>query len=69
MSSREITVALVGNPNAGKTSLLNSLAGLNLHVGNWPGKTVAQKQVVISFSNHHLKITDLPGIYSLEPFF
>ena len=39
-----ITVGLIGNPNTGKTSLLNSLTGLSLHVGNWPGKTVEKKE-------------------------
>lgn len=66
--SKTINIALAGNPNSGKTSLLNSLAGLKLHVGNWPGKTVEKKEAIINFSGQNLKIIDLPGIYSLLPF-
>jgi len=65
---KTINIALAGNPNSGKTSLLNSLAGLKLHVGNWPGKTVEKKEAIINFSGQNLKIIDLPGIYSLLPF-
>ncbi len=68
MSSQKIKVALIGNPNAGKTSLLNSLAGLRLHVGNWPGKTVTQKSATIKLKNKKIEIIDLPGVYSLTPF-
>ena len=65
---KKINIALAGNPNSGKTSLLNALAGLKLHVGNWPGKTVERKEALINFSGQSLKIIDLPGTYSLSPF-
>jgi ferrous iron transport protein B len=67
-NKNNITVALVANPNVGKTSLLNSLAGLNLHVGNWSGKTIEKKQGVINFENNKIKIVDLPGTYSILPY-
>ncbi|MCK5416657.1 ferrous iron transport protein B [Candidatus Parcubacteria bacterium] len=63
-----ITVGLIANPNTGKTSLLNSLAGLNLHVGNWSGKTVEKKQGVVNFQDQKIKIVDLPGTYSISPY-
>jgi ferrous iron transport protein B len=64
----QITVGLIGNPNTGKTSLLNSLAGMNLHVGNWPGKTVERKEGVIDFHGEKIRIVDLPGTYSVTPY-
>jgi ferrous iron transport protein B len=64
----KITVGLVGNPNTGKTSLLNALTGLNLHIGNWPGKTVEKKQGVVSWQNHQITVIDLPGTYSITPY-
>jgi len=67
-ANQNIKIALLGNPNAGKTSLLNAICGLSLHVGNWPGKTVLKKEAQINFQKHNLKITDLPGTYSLSPF-
>lgn len=63
-----ITVCLIGNPNTGKTSLLNSLTGLSLHVGNWPGKTVEKKECKIHFQNKCINIVDLPGTYSIAPY-
>jgi len=59
--------ALVGNQNCGKTTLFNRLTGLNQHVGNFPGVTVAQKVGIIRLSPLH-RIADLPGVYSLTPF-
>lgn len=59
------TVALVGNPNCGKTTLFNALTGARYSVGNWPGVTVEKKEGTI---NDTLKIVDLPGIYSLTPY-
>lgn len=63
-----ITIGLIGNPNTGKTSLLNSLTGLSLHVGNWPGKTVEKKECTIHFQNKCINIVDLPGSYSIAPY-
>ncbi|MFA6796367.1 MAG: ferrous iron transport protein B [Bacilli bacterium] len=59
-------VALVGNQNAGKTTLFNSLTGMNQVVGNWPGVTIERKEGVIKGTN--ITIVDLPGIYSLSPY-
>ena len=59
---------MIGNPNTGKTSLLNSLTGMSLHVGNWPGKTVEKMEGRIEFQGRELSITDLPGSYSIAPY-
>lgn len=62
-----IKIALVGNPNSGKTTLFNALTGSNQFVGNWPGVTVEKKEGKLK--NHkEVVITDLPGIYSLSPY-
>ncbi|MEY8445452.1 ferrous iron transport protein B [Enterococcus ratti] len=60
-------VALVGNPNSGKSSLFNVLTGANQYVGNWPGVTVEKKEGQLK-KNPSIKIQDLPGIYSLSPY-
>ncbi len=65
-SKREIVVALVGNPNVGKTSILRHLVKGNLKIGNWPGVTVEKKEGTTTFQNYTIKFIDLPGIYSLE---
>jgi ferrous iron transport protein B len=62
-----MSLALVGNPNSGKTTLFNALTGKRQHVGNWPGVTVEIKEGSIHYRGHRIPITDLPGIYSLEP--
>lgn len=64
----EISAALIGNPNTGKTSLLNTLTGMSLHVGNWPGKTVEMKEGSVSFHGRKIRIIDLPGTYSIAPY-
>lgn len=65
---RQITVALVGNPNCGKTSLFNALTGLNQKVSNFPGTTVEKKSGEAKLNNEiSLQIIDLPGTYSLYP--
>jgi ferrous iron transport protein B len=63
-----IKVALIGNPNTGKTSLFNSLTGLRQQVGNYPGITVEKKQGSFLLNNHQkVSVIDLPGTYSLNP--
>lgn len=61
-------IALVGNPNSGKTTLFNALTGSNQHVGNWPGVTVERKEGKVHFENSTYTIVDLPGTYSLGAF-
>ncbi len=61
------TIALVGNPNVGKSTLFNALTGLRQHTGNWTGKTVASARGVCRFRGRELLLVDLPGTYSLEP--
>ena len=62
-----ITIALAGNPNAGKTTLFNQLTGSNQYVGNWPGVTVEKKEGKLK-GHKDVVIADLPGIYSLSPY-
>ena len=65
--SKQINVALVGNPNTGKTSVFNALTGLNQKVGNYPGITVEKKEAVMKLTrNLKAHILDLPGTYSLN---
>jgi ferrous iron transport protein B len=63
----DITVALIGNPNSGKTTLFNNLTGSYQYVGNWPGVTVEKKTGEYR-KDKSIKFTDLPGIYSLSPY-
>jgi ferrous iron transport protein B len=65
--SKNVKVALVGNPNCGKTSLFNVLTGLRQHVGNYPGVTVDKKIGFAKIDSTTLEIIDLPGTYSLYP--
>jgi ferrous iron transport protein B len=68
MGNQELTIALVGNPNSGKTSLFNALTGLNYKVSNFPGTTVEKKTGVSRLSpTTTAQIIDLPGTYSLYP--
>ena len=62
------TIALVGNPNSGKTTLFNALTGSNQHVGNWPGVTVEKKEGIFKFNEETYNVVDLPGTYSLGAF-
>lgn len=63
-----IKVALVGNPNSGKTTLFNFISGLNEHTGNYSGVTVDSKIAVVEHEGHTIEIADLPGTYSLSAF-
>lgn len=66
--TQQLQIALVGNPNSGKSSLFNSLTGLNQKVGNFPGVTVDKKSGICKISDKYQgKIIDLPGTYSLYP--
>lgn len=65
---REMKLALVGNPNCGKTTLFNALTGSNQYVGNWPGVTVEKKEGLATVDGRAVTIVDLPGIYSLSPY-
>ena len=65
---RTINVALVGNPNCGKTSLFNFASGAHERVGNYSGVTVDAKEGYADFEGYHLKLVDLPGTYSLTAY-
>jgi ferrous iron transport protein B len=64
----DLTIALAGNPNAGKTTIFNALTGLHQHTGNWPGKTVEKKEGEIENGGLRINIVDLPGTYSLTAY-
>ena len=66
--SRTISVALVGNPNSGKTSLFNAISGGHEHVGNYSGVTVGAKSGVRIYGGYRFEITDLPGTYALSAY-
>jgi ferrous iron transport protein B len=68
VATRPITVAVAGNPNAGKSTLINAIAGSRLHVGNWPGVTVEKKEALFEFEGRSIRLVDLPGTYSLSPY-
>lgn len=65
---KEITVAVAGNPNAGKTTLFNTLTGARQHVGNWPGVTVEKIEGSYLYGDYQVKLVDLPGVYSLTAY-
>ena len=65
---KEIKIALVGQPNVGKSHLINSISGATLHVGNFSGVTVEKKEVEFERNGFKLKLIDLPGTYSLHPY-
>ena len=65
MSDKVVTVAIVGNPNCGKTSLFNALTGARQKVGNWPGVTVDRKEGTFQYDGRQVRVIDLPGVYSL----
>ena len=63
---KPLRIALVGNPNSGKTTLFNALTGLNFKVGNYPGVTVEQREGSYTYQNRNFTLIDLPGTYSLS---
>ena len=65
---KTINVAVAGNPNSGKSTLINAIAGTRLHVGNWPGVTVEKKEAIFEYEETNIKLVDLPGTYSLSPY-
>lgn len=68
MSTKELTIGFVGNPNCGKTTLFNAYTGANLKVANWPGVTVEKKEGAMRFHDDTYKLVDLPGTYSLTSY-
>lgn len=60
-----VTIALAGNPNVGKSTIFNGLTGLHQHTGNWPGKTVASARGTFTYLDREYLLVDLPGTYSL----
>ena len=63
-----IKIAFAGNPNVGKSALINAIAGSKLKVGNWPGVTVEKKEAMFIHKGEEIKLVDLPGVYSLSPY-
>lgn len=66
--TRTIDVALIGNPNCGKTSLFNEVSGMREHIGNYSGVTVDAKEATFKFNGYTINIVDLPGTYSLSAY-
>jgi ferrous iron transport protein B len=64
----DFTIALAGNPNAGKSTIFNALTGARQHVGNWPGKTVEKKEGIFNCNGVNIRVVDLPGTYSLSAY-
>jgi ferrous iron transport protein B len=65
---RPLTIALAGNPNAGKTTVFNAITGARQRVGNWPGVTVDKKEGATTYRGHEIRVIDLPGTYSLTAY-
>lgn len=59
-------IALLGQPNSGKSTVFNALTGMHQHVGNWPGKTVEKKEGTFTYNDIEYQVADLPGSYSLS---
>ena len=65
---KQLNIAIAGNPNSGKTTLFNRLTGSRQQVGNWPGVTVERIEGTYEYQDRKVKVTDLPGIYSLSAY-
>ena len=65
---KKIKIALVGQPNVGKSHLINSISGADLHVGNFSGVTVDKKEITFKRGDYLFEIVDLPGLYSLHTY-
>jgi len=68
LMTKKLRVALIGNPNSGKSTIFNALTGGNAHVGNWPGVTVEKKEGRFKYKDFDVIVTDLPGTYSLTSY-
>lgn len=65
---KPLVVAVAGNPNCGKSTLINAIADSRLQVGNWPGVTVEKKEAEFEVEGRNIRLVDLPGCYSLSPY-
>ena len=68
MNDSQLTIALAGNPNAGKTTVFNAITGQRRHVGNYPGVTVARREGTAEHGGETIRVVDLPGTYSLTAY-
>ena len=68
VEKRTVTIAVAGNPNSGKSTLINAIAGMRLQVGNWAGVTVGKKEAQFESQGRKIRLVDLPGTYSLSPY-
>jgi len=68
MQKPDLTIALAGNANVGKSVIFNQLTGLGQIIGNWPGKTVEKAEGLLVHHGKNIKVIDLPGIYSLSTY-
>ncbi len=67
ITQQKMTIAIIGNPNTGKSTLFNHLSGGHAHIGNFPGVTVEKKVGSVTWDGRHIDLVDLPGTYSLAP--
>jgi len=67
-AKKDILIALVGNPNSGKTTIFNALTGANQKVGNYPGVTVEKIEGHYTYKSQRYHVVDLPGIYSISAY-
>jgi ferrous iron transport protein B len=68
VAKKTLTVAVAGNPNSGKSTIINAIAGTRLQVGNWAGVTVEKKEASFEYGGKKIRLVDLPGTYSLSPY-